>query len=408
MIFEYQAWNSDGVLISGSCEGINLEEARWGLIKQELCIKFIFQESFFKSFYKKIFKIIKNNFKKKLSFKAITEFLNNLTWMQKSGIPLAQALFLIEQASDLKTLKIILGQIKSQIESGENLNSALRKFPKYFDLILIEWITVGENTGNLESSLSEVVNWREKKLVMQQKLQKALTYPMIVLMVSGLVLWILMVWAVPSFEKMFLSFHAVLPGLTQGVIGFSRFLCEWGFGVFSGLGSMGLGLFFIFKKFLFFKKLKDQWVLKLPGIKNFSYHAVMFKVLGVLAISSRAGVPLFESMKSAIAVSQNKMIQEALEQAKIKLWEGWSLSQALEQSNYFYPDMIELLRLSEASGCQEKMLQRLADLSEAILSRRIDQLLTLLEPALMLIIGGLVGIVVLAMYAPIFQMGSVI
>ena len=387
--YQYLAWNKAGQKTKGTCEASNLKEAINLLNQQDLWIE----------------KINKKFIKKSIKPKEITEFFLNLARMQKSGLSLIQALGLLEKNRNLKTCLI---NIRKKIESGESLGSALLGYPKYFDALSIEWIRAGEKTGRLEESLCEIAAWRIRKSQVQKQIKKALTYPLIVLLIMLGVLWILMVFVIPSFEKMFASFSAELPILTRMVIGVSGFISQWGILIIVGILGGGIGMIFLIKKNRVLQILLDHWALIFPGLGFLNYHMMIFRTLGILGVSIKAGLPLFEAMNSAIAVTKNKMIKQALGQAKSRIWEGWPLSQALEESGYFYMDTLSLLKISEASGTQDQILERLAVESEEILKSTLDKYLSLLEPVLMILVGGLVGVVVVAMYGPIFQLGNLV
>lgn len=393
MRYVYQAWDLVGNIVQGEFESKNFSEAKNNLIQQGLIIQTLSRKLNF-------------SWGRKIKSAELTEFLNSLAWMLQSGVKLLDALNLILVSGGSKIFKKMLRHIKENIEAGILLSEALKFWSTYFDPLSLAWIAAGERTGHLEKSLLELVAWRERKFKIQKKIKKALIYPSIILGAVGLVLSVLMLWVVPGFINMFKGLHAELPRITLGVVYMSEKLTHWGW-----LGCLGGGIFWVgirnlFRYFPSMQYLKDNCLLHCPVVKNWVYHHAVSKIFYLLAISIRAGVPLLTAISSTLEITQNLKLREILTQVKQDIWSGWALSQSFEVRGFLTPEAVKLLKISETASCQEAMLERLAEASELWITQQVDRLLILLEPVLMLLVGGIVGWIVLAMYAPIVQLGN--
>lgn len=410
MIYKYAGIDQEGLEITGeiSAESIKKAESELlnsGILIQKIRIKFFLNFiNFFNYFFNKLLE-------PRIKSSQIAWFFNSLSWLLSSGLVLVKALNLLEtQQENLKnkTFKNLIKNLKNKIESGSSLAESLRNFPRYFELEIIEWIAAGENSGALDQILLKIVSWQESKKKRREKIKKALTYPVLILIVITGVLFLMMAFVIPSFEKMFASFNAPLPGLTQMVISFSHGFLNYCFVFLSLIFLMVLILFLSFKVFKKLSFLKDKVFVFMPSIGFLIRRSEDSKIFSLLGISLSSGVSLVKALKSAELVSGNLYIKNILKKSEIKIWEGWSLSSALGESKYFLKADLDLLALSESTGNLDQMLLKIAEQAGFIFSQKVDQFLLLLEPMLMLVMGGLVGFFVIAMYLPIFQLGAVV
>lgn len=410
MIYKYIGLDQAGENVAGEISAKNKKSAESNLLNSGILIKKIRVK------FGLNFKFFLNNFFNKLLDKKIKKleiygFLNALSWLLSSGLVLVKALNLLEaQQENLKNknIKNLIKNIKNKIEAGESLAQGLLNYPQYFDLEIIEWVSAGENSGALDQVLLKIVSWQESKKKRKEKIKKALTYPALILIVITGVLFLMMAFVIPSFEKMFASFNAPLPGLTQMVIEFSHGFLNYFWMGFVLIFLIGFALFLSFKFFKKLSYLRDKFFVFMPGLGFLIRRSYDSKILSLMGIALSSGVNLLKALKSAECVTGNLYLKNILKQAELKIWEGWSLSQALGESRYFLKSDLDLLALSENAGNLDQMLLRVSEQAGVIFNQKVDQLLLLLEPILMLVMGVLVGFFVIAMYLPIFQLGAVV
>jgi len=425
--YSYSGLDQQGKKIRGEIFSENMKQAQSVLLDLGILIKFIkikkiiFLKLFFKNLFKKLVK-----YKNKIKILEIHDFLKSLSWLLSSGLSLGKALNLLESQKLVSSKKsnknkkikenkvgLLIQDLKNQIESGLSLADALAHYKNYFSPEVIEWIRAGESSGSLGSVLLKIIQWQEAQYLRIKKIKKALAYPVLMMGVMLAVLILMMVLVIPEFEKMFASFNAKLPGLTQGVINFSRGFLDYFliFIIFIFLNILVFYECFKNKKFKYFEKLnlwKDKILISLPYGGFLIKKSMDSKIFSLLGISLSSGVVLTKALKSAQQVTGNLQLKAYLMQAEARLWEGWSLSQAFGESGYFFKADLTLLEISESTGQLDQILLKLGEQAADVFDEKTERFLLLLEPILMIFMGGLVGFFVLAMYLPIFQLGAVV
>jgi len=338
----------------------------------------------------------------------IAIFARQIATMMHAGVPLVQSFEIIGEGNDKPSMqKLILG-IKSEVESGVSLAEALAKEPLYFDPLFINLVNAGEQSGALETMLDKLATYKEKVEALKAKVKKALFYPIAVLVVAFIVTVILLVFVVPQFEELFNSFGADLPAMTQFVINLSEFMQSWWW-VIAGSIAGGVYLFIRIKKTS--PKLQRSWdrlALKAPVVGEIATKSAIARFARTLETMSAAGVPLVEAMESVAGATGNIIYHDASLKIRDEVSQGTQLQTSMRNTGLFPNMAIQMVSIGEEAGSLDAMLSKVADFYETEVDNAVDALTSLLEPIIMAVLGVLVGGLIIAMYLPIFKLGSVV
>ena len=338
----------------------------------------------------------------------IAIFSRQLATMLEAGIPLVQALDIVGRGHDNPSMQTMLLSLKADIEGGDTFAEALRKKPLYFDELFCNLVEAGEHAGVLETLLDKIATYKEKTESMKKKIKKALTYPIAVVAVAVIVTAILLLFVVPVFEDLFKSFGADLPGFTKMVIAMSKWLQEWWWII---LGIF-IGTFYLFS---YFKKTSkpfnhflDKLMLQIPVVGLIINKSAIARFSRTLSTMSAAGVPLVDALESVSGACGNIIYAEAVMKMREDVATGQRLQFSMQQVQIF-PHMVQqMVAIGEESGSMDAMLAKVADFYEEEVDNLVDNLSSLMEPIIMVILGILVGGLIVAMYLPIFKLGSAI
>ncbi|MBL4743620.1 MAG: type II secretion system F family protein [Cycloclasticus sp.] len=345
---------------------------------------------------------------KPITPKDIAIFSRQLATMMAAGIPLVQSFDIIGKGHDKPAMQEMLGDIKATIEGGSTLTEGLNKYPFQFDELFCNLVEAGEHAGILEELLVKIAIYKEKTESMKAKIKKALTYPISVLVVAVIVTSILLIFVVPQFESLFKSFGADLPAFTQMVVNMSRFMQESWWIVFGIIGAVVYSLLQIKKRSRKFNHFLDRTMLKMPIIGEILNKAAIARFARTLSTMSAAGVPLVEALESVAGATGNIVYSDAVLQMREQVATGLQLQQSMKNVEIFPHMVIQMVAIGEEAGSVETMLGKVADFYEEDVDNAVENLATLIEPIIMSILGVLVGGLIIAMYLPIFKMGSVI
>ncbi|MCP4472941.1 MAG: type II secretion system F family protein [Gammaproteobacteria bacterium] len=338
----------------------------------------------------------------------IAIFARQIATMMQAGVPLVQSFEIIGQGNDKASMqKLILG-IKSEVEGGVSLAEALAKYPLYFDQLFVNLVNAGEQSGALETMLDKLATYKEKTEALKAKVKKALFYPIAVLIVAFIVTCILLVFVVPQFEELFESFGADLPALTVFVIRLSEFMQAWWWVIALSIGG-GVYLFLRIKKTS--PKLQeafDRVALKAPVVGEITTKSALARFARTLETMSAAGVPLVEAMESVAGACGNIVYYKASMKIKDEVSQGTQLQTSMRNTGLFPNMAIQMVSIGEEAGSLDSMLSKVADFYETEVDNAVDALTSLLEPIIMAVLGVLVGGLIIAMYLPIFKLGSVV
>jgi type IV pilus assembly protein PilC len=340
--------------------------------------------------------------------KDIAIFTRQLATMLSSGVPLVQAFDIIGKGHENPKMQQLVMTVKGDVEGGSNLADSLRKHPLYFDDLVCNLVEAGEAAGVLDTLLDKIATYKEKTEALKSKIKKALFYPTAVVIVAFIVTAILLIFVVPQFESLFESFGADLPAFTQMVVNMSRFMQDYWYLVFGGIGAAVYGLLQAKKRSRKFNHALDRLVLKLPIVGAIMTKAAIARYARTLATMFAAGVPLVEALDSVSGATGNIVYADAVLRMRDQVATGQQLQLAMTQTGLFPNMVVQMVAIGEESGSLDAMLSKVADFFEREVDDAVDGLSSLLEPLIMAILGVLVGGLVIAMYLPIFKMGTAI
>jgi len=345
---------------------------------------------------------------KKITEKDITLFTRQLATMMKAGVPLLQSFEIVAKGHSNPSVAKLITDIRGDVETGTSLNQAFRKFPLYFDSLFCNLVGAGEQAGILEDLLTRLAIYKEKTIAIKGKIKSALFYPVSILAVAFIVTAVIMIWVVPAFKSVFTSFGADLPAPTVMVMNLSDFFVKWWYLIF---GSIGGGLYFFMQSWRRSEKVQrtmDRLLLKIPVFGDVIMKATVARWTRTLATMFAAGVPLVESLDSVGGAAGNFVFFDATRKIQTEVSTGTSLTTAMQNVNLFPSMVTQMVAIGEESGALDSMLGKVADFYEAEVDEAVESLSSLMEPMIMVILGVLIGGLVIAMYLPIFKLGSVV
>ncbi len=396
--FTYKGINRRGETVSGECQGLNVTLVKATLRKQGIITKKITKKrgSLF------------SQANRKIQGEDITVFARQLATMIQSGIPLVQSFDIVAKGQSNQKMTQLIETIKLNVESGGTLAESLAKHPEFFNALFCNLVDAGEQSGSLDIMLNNIATYKEKVDSIKKKIKKALFYPIAVLIVAFLVSTGLLIYVVPQFEELFSGFGADLPAVTRMTIDMSEFMQSYWYVIFA---VVGLAIF----SFIYFKKnspafayLLDKISLKIPIIGGILQKAAIARFARTLSITFAAGMPLVDALKSVAGATGNRLYTIATEQIRDEVTTGQRMNIAMTNTQMFPNMVIQMVAIGEESGNLDAMLTKVADFFEEEVDNAVDSLSSLIEPLIMVIIGGIVGGLVVAMYMPIFQLGSVV
>ncbi len=343
----------------------------------------------------------------KVKLKDLVLFTRQFATLVSAGLPINQALDLLARQTESKTLSRVLDQIRKKIESGQSLYDSFSEHQRVFDRLYCNLLSAGEQGGFLDKVLNRLAGYLEKTAKLKRELKVALIYPLILVFVSVVVVAVILIFVIPTFKEIFSEFGAALPLPTRIVIEISNFLVAYWYLIFGAIGLLG---FFSFKYFKSEKgrKFLDPLILKLPVFGKIALKASIAKFTRTLSTMLSSGVPIIQSLESCAKVAGNVVIEEIIKVSTKSISEGKSLNETLKQFPIFPPMVIGMIAVGESTGALDAMLEKLAGFYEEEVETAIQSMKQLVEPVLILIIGAIIGGLVIAMYLPIFKLGSVI
>jgi len=345
---------------------------------------------------------------KKITDKDITIFTRQLAVMMKAGVPLLQAFDIVGKGHANPSVGKLLMDIKTEVETGSSLSAAFRKYPKYFDALFCNLVGAGEQAGILDSLLDRLATYKEKILAIKSKIKSALFYPVSIIVVALVITAVIMIFVIPTFKDLFKSFGADLPAPTQIVMSLSDwFVGNW-YILFPALIGGTWALLEFYKRSTKMQNMVDRLVLRLPIFGEVIRKASIARWCRTLSTMFAAGVPLVEALDSVAGAAGNYVYYEATKRIQAEVSTGTGLTVSMQNTNVFPSMVLQMTAIGEESGALDAMLSKVADFFEAEVDEAVDALASLMEPLIMVVLGGLIGGLVVAMYLPIFKMGSAI
>jgi type IV pilus assembly protein PilC len=344
----------------------------------------------------------------KITEKDITLFTRQLATMMKAGVPLLQSFDIVGKGHANPAVARLLMDIKAEVETGNSLTAAFRKYPLYFDPLFCNLVQAGEQAGILDSLLDRLATYKEKILAIKGKIKSALFYPISIIVVAFIITAVIMIFVIPAFKELFTSFGADLPAPTLFVMAVSDYFVQYWWLIF---GTIGGGLWFFFYTWKRSKKMQmalDRLFLRLPIFGEVIRKATIARWTRTLSTMFAAGVPLVEALDSVGGASGNYVYYEATRKIQGEVSTGTSLTVAMQNSEVFPNMVVQMVAIGEESGSLDAMLGKVADFFEREVDDAVDALSSLMEPMIMVVLGTLIGGMVIAMYLPIFKMGQAI
>lgn len=345
---------------------------------------------------------------KKIKPLDIAFFSRQMATMMKAGVPLLQSFDIIGEGSGNPNMRKLVDEIKQEVAAGNSFATALRKKPQYFDELFCNLVDAGEQAGALESLLDRVATYKEKTESLKAKIKKAMTYPIAVVVVAFIVTGILLIKVVPQFQSLFAGFGADLPAFTVWVIGLSQTVQDYWYIM---IAAVFLAIFAFKRAHKTSEKFRngvDRALLKFPIIGPLLYKSAVARYARTLATTFAAGVPLVEALDSVAGATGNIIFKNAVNQVKQDVSTGMQLNFSMRSTGVFPMLAIQMTAIGEESGALDSMLDKVASYYEEEVDNMVDSLTSLMEPMIMAVLGVIVGGLVIAMYLPIFKLGSVV
>jgi type IV pilus assembly protein PilC len=349
----------------------------------------------------------KHNLHRRVKRTQIGVFTRQLSTMISSGLPLVQSLDALSTQLENAALRGITAAMKERIEGGARFAETLQDYPNCFDELYVNLVVAGEEGGMLDAVLMRLAHYIEKTEKLRRKVKTALIYPSSIIVVAVGVVLILLLFVIPVFEHMFAGFGKALPVPTQIVIGLSTLVKA---GIFYIAAAAGVGAFAL-KKYYGTdngRRTIDRLSLKVPVIGRLLQKASVARVTRTLGTLLSSGVSILESLTIVAKTAGNRIIEESLIIARADISSGKSMSEPLKESAVFPPMTIQMIQVGEATGSLDTMLNKIADFYEEDVDNMVTNLTSLLEPAIMVVLGVVLGGLIVAMYLPIFQLGTVV
>jgi type IV pilus assembly protein PilC len=356
----------------------------------------------------KVTKIKKTQSGGRITDKDITLFTRQLATMMKSGVPLLQAFDIVGKGHSNRAVGKLLLDIKADVETGNNLADAFRKYPLYFDTLFCNLVGAGEVAGILDSLLDRLATYKEKIQAIKGKIKSALFYPISIIVVAFIITAVIMIFVIPAFKDLFEGFGAELPAPTLLVMTISDFFVAYWWAILVILGGGIYAFFYAWKRSIAMQRVMDRLILKLPIFGEVIRKATIARWSRTLSTMFAAGVPLVESLDSVAGAAGNYIYYEATKNIQIEVSTGNSLMSSMTNTNMFPSMVTQMVAIGEESGSLDVMLGKIADFYEAEVDDAVAALSSLMEPMIMVVLGTLIGGMVVAMYLPIFKMGMVV
>ena len=345
--------------------------------------------------------------KQKVKEKEVVIFARIFATMINAGLPLIQCLELLAQQEQNKTFAQIITAIKEDIEGGSTLSDALRKYPNIFDDLFVNLVAAGESGGILDVILQRLSNYMEKAMKLKSKVKGAMTYPASVLVISIAVVALLLVKVIPVFQKMFEGMGGELPAPTQFLISLSTYAQKY---FLVALIAMAIAVY-AFRRYYKTEKgtlLIDDLILRAPVFGPLLKKVAVARFTRTMSTMMTSGVPILEGLAIVSKTAGNKVVENALIRVRKSISEGKTIAEPLLETGIFPPMVVQMIAVGEATGALDAMLSKIADFYDDEVDTAVDAMTALLEPFMMVFLGGVVGGMIIAMYLPIFKMASVV
>jgi type IV pilus assembly protein PilC len=394
-VFLWAGINAQGQPTQGELEASNTQRARAALRQQGVRVKRLRKKS-------------KPLIPKRIKPKDISIATRQLATMLSAGIPIASSYAAIAKGSDHEKIQEVFKEIQTEVEAGTNLSLALNRYPRLFDDLYTNLVAVGERSGNLDNLMEKIASYMENHEEIKAKIKGAMFYPAAVIAVAFIVTTLLLLFVIPQFEDLFSSFGASLPALTAALIAISRGFRDHFLSIFGAIIGSIVFIVFTYRRSEKMQRGVDRLSLRMPIFGEILRKAAVSRYARTLATMFGSGVPLVESLNSVAGATGNSLYSDACSNIREAVSTGRSLSASMADRGLFPAMVIQMTTTGEESGAIEDMLNKVADFYEREVREAVDNMSKLIEPLLMVVLGGIVGTLVIGMYLPIFKMASVV
>jgi type IV pilus assembly protein PilC len=393
--YVWKGKNRYGDLVGGERVANSVDEVRTVLQKEQIAVSTITTKR----------KEITIPFLKreKVKYKELSVFSRQLSVLIDAELPLIQSLNILAEQTKNKYFNRVITTVREDVEAGSTLNQAMRKFPKAFDDLFCNLIASGEQSGSLDIMLRRLAEFIEKIVKLRSKVRQAMIYPAAIVSFAVLVAIFLLWKVIPVFAQIFLELGAELPSLTSGVIALSQFVQKYIIFIFLGLIALVVG-FGYFRKTQQGRWIVDRWLLKMPLFGDILRKVAISRITRTLSTLVAGGVPMLESLRITSSTSGNVVLEASVMQARQLVSEGKSLTESFKETGEFPFMLTQMVSVGEATGTLDEMLTKLADFYDEEVDAAVSALLSILEPLLMIFVGGMVGALIVSMYLPIFSL----
>lgn len=395
--FSWKGQDRAGKTLDGKITAQNKEEATLNLRKQGVLVSSISRSNA---------SLVSKG--KKITEKQIVIFTRQLATMMKAGIPMVQAFEICARGNENPAMAALITKIKSDIEGGISLTDAFAAHPTHFDDLFCSLIKAGEMGGVLELLLNRLATYKEKIMGIKGKIKSALFYPTFVFAAALLITFGIMIFVIPTFSELFRSFGKPLPWITQVIVDISDVLIDYGVYVVGGMCLLGYAAITVVKQSIPLQRKLDLLILKVPVIGLVIKKSSVARWARTLSTMFTAGIPLVEALEAVAKASGNYAFEKASNEIQKNVSMGISLTIAMQQTSVFDNMMLQMVAIGEESGALDSMLDKAAEFYEEEVDNLVASMSSLMEPVIMVVVGGLVGTIVIAMYLPIFQLGDVV
>ena len=341
-------------------------------------------------------------FKPKAKMKDLAVFSRQFAVMINSGLSLLRALSILEEQTENKVLRDTLKEVRQDVEKGASLSGALSRHPKVFNMLYVSMVRAGETGGVLDSVLVQLADTIEKQVQLRQKVKSAMTYPVAVLCLVLLIVTAMLLFIVPTFKDLYADLGGTLPLPTRALLAISAILKKW----FPIVVALQVGAVWAFKRWITTEKGRSAWdvfKLKVPVFGKLVHKTALVRFSRTLASLLRSGVPILESLDITSDTVGNVVMRRAVADVQAAVQTGESMATPLAKHEIFPPMVVQMIAVGEETGAVDEMLDKIGEFYEQEVEATVDALTSLLEPILIVVMGGAVGGMVVALYMPMFN-----
>jgi type IV pilus assembly protein PilC len=341
--------------------------------------------------------------REKVKLKELAVYSRQLSVLIDAELPLIQSLNILSEQTKNKYFKRVINSVREDVEAGSTLNQAKRKFPKAFDDLYCNLVASGEQSGSLDIMLRRLAEYIEKVVRLRSKVRQAMIYPVAIVIFAVLVAIFLLWKVIPVFASIFQELGAQLPALTAFIVALSRFVSNYIHFIFIGLVALVVG-FRYFRRTKQGRWMTDRWILKIPLFGELLRKVAISRITRTLSTLVSGGVPMLEALKITSSTANNVLLEAAMMDVRQKVSEGQSLTDSMKQTGHFPFMLTQMVSVGEATGTLDEMLTKLADFYDEEVDASVSSILSVMEPVLLIVVGGMVGSLVISMYLPIFSL----